>query len=776
MKKRTQIARVVSSILLAGAASGAFAQLQDRGPSDPTLLWPQWYRDTNGTALGLCKNQVASPNAVAGGAPMCFALVPEAAGFAGNQGPEIFYNMIEYRQKPGAAVGLNFRYLAALEASYIPGPTPVHGQETVFARICIALNFNKPEMNGDYTVTHPFGVEHFTNLQATDTNTLFGANAAIFFTADVPLGVAGNFDLALDGPIGPFVKWDVKNPGETLDLDGDGTDDFLGDPNYAHTFTGSPFGTNFIRVDGPANSGIGTDPNTGAPVDYILITEANILGQIWSAPIATALKIDRATFARSAASGNSIDVWAHSATNNKLVVTGEGMPGVQMVEDGIIKGKYHAHIEYSANSIPAQVMVTNASSNPVSSVNSPLLDRVEISEASFDTVTRTIKVVAESSDFIGSPALLVEGIPCVPSATQSAAMGACPAPTPATDKCFSYTLPANVEPPEDIYVRSASLGGHDDATLMLVGNPQNIANTTTTDLSFSVNSNGASQLPGLPTGAVIIAQPTNGTIAGGVFTAKTGAVPGTDSFRYFVLDATGAVSNVVNGHLTLVFTATKPTASLDQFGAANVTVTNPITGVKEPRTYSFNVLANDRAATANALDQIDPATIAIVTPPARGQVTVNANGTISFRSGVAGADSFSYKVKNKNGDFSAPATVQVTVFTAAEALAAPTKLSYVAGKWVITGGTNWFSPGLAQTTATCWLGSLSAPTAATYIGSAQVDATGKFQIAASAPVAVSGATATCQTFYSPAVNAATNTIIPATGTPGALRNTPVAFK
>jgi hypothetical protein len=248
LRRSIQLA-LAGSVLASGMAS---AVLQDRGPSDPLLTWPQWYRDTNGLAVGMCNSQAQSPNPLAGLKPMCFPPAPDPAGFAGNIGPEKFYNMINVKNK-NTGSDFVFDYIAGLEASYLPAGVPIHGTETVFARIRIAFNFNNPLKNGRYVVTHPFGVETFDNVTATDTQNLVGNKAAVFFTIDVPLGGIMNFDGALAGRVGPFLQWDVLQSGESLTAGGSS---FLGDPNYDHTFTGSPFGTNFVRVDGPVGSNL----------------------------------------------------------------------------------------------------------------------------------------------------------------------------------------------------------------------------------------------------------------------------------------------------------------------------------------------------------------------------------------------------------------------------------------------------------------------------------------------------------------------------------------
>lgn len=745
----TSLARSVSLALagtLALTALPASAVLQDNGPADPVLYWPQWYRDLNGTAVGLCKSQAVSPNAAAGGATMCFPPAFDPAGFPGNVGEEIFYNMMEIRQKQPLTTtsGFNFLYLTALEASYLPGPIPRHGDEAVFTRIRIAINFNDPSKNGHYKVTHPFGVHEF-NLEATDTQTLQGANAAVFFTVDVP-GTANDFAGALKGTLGPFIQWDQLNPGETLTV---GNEQFLGDPNYAHTFTGSPFvdaqgnPQNYVRVDGPPGSNL-----DGAGNDFLVFTEAFVLGQKWTAPIATPTAVTAATLARTSTGANSIDVWAQSATGNKLILTGDGMPSMEMIEDGVFKGHYHGHVEFTGQS-PSGVTVTNATSNPVLSVPAGLVDKVEITQAKYDTATRLLSVIANTSDQLAKPALFVENIPGVSGVT--AKLGACtdPAVTAATptDQCFVYPLPANVEPPTEVFVRSAALGGHGDTLEMVTGFSQDIKPAPAAGtLSFSVNTNGATPLTALPANAIIIAQPASGSVtpdANGQyqFLANPGAAVGNDSFSYVIQDTnSGAVSAVAIGHLALQFIAAPPTANLDQYAARVSTGTTATTNF--PRVLS--VLGNDKAATAtDPLNAMNPASVAIVTPPTRGTATANANGTITYRATSAGADSFTYRVANANGDFSAPATVLLTNFGAAETVGI-TRARYLTGTWDIAGTTTWFGPNLTQTGLSCWVTQVNrvnvTPIRLVNAAPVAVDATGGWRIQGSGLVLPTGTT------------------------------------
>ncbi|MFL5301760.1 MAG: hypothetical protein ACJ79R_15600, partial [Anaeromyxobacteraceae bacterium] len=287
MKKLSStLLRLAAAVSLITSALPAHATLLDHGPSDPVLVFPTWYRDLNNLALKECLSQTPSPNAPAAGAPMCFPANPDPAGFAGNVGPEIFYNMLNVGIGKGGTAGSTggfaLTYVAALEGSYLPGPIPIHGTETVFARIRITAAVAVP---GVYKFTHPFGVE-VINVAANNV----GARA-IFFTVDVPLGTPLNFDAALAGRLGPWIQWDFVDAG--LSLTAANGEQFVADPNFTHTYTGSPFGTNYLRVDGPAGSNI-----DGVGNDFIQTPLGSVLGQKYLAPIPTPLSVSRATYSR----------------------------------------------------------------------------------------------------------------------------------------------------------------------------------------------------------------------------------------------------------------------------------------------------------------------------------------------------------------------------------------------------------------------------------------------------------------------------------------------
>lgn len=711
----TRLLAAVAMVLT--AIQPARAALQDRGPQDPTLVFPQWYRDLNQTAVGLCTSQAQSPNPAAGLKPMCFPATTDPTGFAGNLGPELFYNDLTVTVQKGNP-NFAMTYLAALEATYLPVGQPIHGTETVFARIRVVIKTSVP---GTYTVTHPFGVEVFPNVGT--------GPRAVFFTADVPIGPPLDFDTALTGRIGPFIQWDFLNAGESLTV---GTQSFLGDPNFAHTYTGSPFGTNFVRVDGPPGSNL-----DGAGSDFIIEPTGTVVGQRWTAPIATNFLVPKAVYTRNATL-NTMDVWATSTAAQKMILTGVGMPSVQMKE--YTPGNYYAHVEESSALIPpAAVTVTNMTSVPVASKSVNLIDQLNVT-STYGSASGALSVNATSSD-LSAHTLTVLG-PSGGLMTPGATAGT---------YSYSALMPLTTIPPMFVDIESNAGGLFKADVQVLPGAPMNpagapiavddapvVAGSGSTTINVSANDTFA----GVPT-ILVMTQPATGTAVAGatagtvVYTPNPGAT-GLDSFTYVLQDSVG-LSNVATVNLNVPFVAPGPTANADN----NAMLQNT--------SKILNVLANDVAGTGTT---INPASVVISTPPAHGRAVANLDGTITYTPNLnfnSALDTFAYTVANTAGVASTPAIVTIDVFGGPESASIGKAIWTAAkAKWNIVGSTNWFNAALTQATATCWIGGVgSAPTPATLIGSAPIDTTGKWALVpvGNGPTPPNPSSVTCQTSY-----------------------------
>ena len=266
---RGKLRRIRMGMVLAAAmavATPAQAVLDSFGsidePSPPGHGYPHWYTATDGMSLELCLD-VTAVNAAFPLNPLCLLdpaeLTASAApvSFPDNFWPEVFWTRVDADMptalETGGGGGGGFGralLVTALEGSFFNG-VPVTGENISFARI--RFRIDNPVAGATLRVTHPFGMATFANVPA-------GVNA-INVTNDVGipavLPAVPDYSGALQGAIGPFLRWtDPDFP--VLDLNGNA---YIGDPNIPHAMTGSPFGTNFFRVEGPPGLGGPNGPN-----------------------------------------------------------------------------------------------------------------------------------------------------------------------------------------------------------------------------------------------------------------------------------------------------------------------------------------------------------------------------------------------------------------------------------------------------------------------------------------------------------------------------------
>jgi Bacterial Ig domain len=689
----------------------ALAALKDVGPVTATGF-PAWYRDTSANALALCTEQRPSPNASAGGAPLCFPIVPDPAGYAGNLGGEVFYYNASTTLT--GANGFNILWEGAIEATYATG-VPIRGDEITFARIRIRMDTGVP---GTYRVFHPYGTEVFPDVGV--------GTKAVNVTVDI--GVApGVFTGALAGSVGPFLEWDqnVANPTSPFGIDpasgtayslalsnADGSQVlFVGDPNFEHTVSGSPFLQNFLRIEGPPGSNL-----DGAGNDFIQTNTFAVLGQRFTAPIAQALAISRANISVDRGGWADVDVWAKSVPGAQLIATAGGVPTVALSVDTL--GDAFGHAEFQlAGPVDSILTVTNVSDNPASAASAPLSDFVSTSLAFMDPITRGISIIAETSVQVGSPTITVVELP-----------GALKTVDPLTPwiQRFDATIPPGVNPPISLTAQSTMGGSHLEPVQMgatpgaatPVG-PLALPLLVTTSEGTPVVVSDASWAAGT---VMLLNPPASGTAVAGAgqitYTPKN-LFFGTDSFTYllFVTDATGTVySN--KGVVTVDVTAVNnpPTAVAD---ALNTTPGIPVTG---------NLAANDTDVDGTVV----AASVVIVTAPAHGAVLNNLNGTVTYipAAGFTGTDTFTYTIADNGGAVSAPATVTVIV-------TAPETLTIIRADWTVNkqryridGTSSVFGAGLANTVEVR-AGSL--PTGA-LIGTATISAAGAWTMDVISPV------------------------------------------
>jgi len=349
----------VGAVALANHSTNPDVHLKAVGPVSPDNGFPVWYQDANGMTLELCLDDAAQ----------CLLPLTPPFTFPDPFPDEAFYfsagASMPTTLGPGTAdIGLD------LEAAFVNGPV-VPGDQMAFGRIRIRIDDLQP--GGSYSVTHPYG---------TDT-VVAEPDGTVFVTEDIGNMTGGpNFGEALNSRIGPFLTWDTY-PGDPLIPAG-----FISDSTVAHTVTGSPFGTNFFRVEGP-----------GLPPAGIQTNEFFVMGKLSTI---AGVQPTRATYARDV-TGGAIDVVALSQPGQVIDVDGPGISQTTMRGDAA--GNYYARLDFSAAGAPPALTVTNAGDTPPTVARITPVDQVIVTGALYDADTQILNVTASSSDQLSPPVL-----------------------------------------------------------------------------------------------------------------------------------------------------------------------------------------------------------------------------------------------------------------------------------------------------------------------------------------------------------------------------------
>ena len=390
---KTAAALVVSALAQGVAQAALFAV--DPGPYVPANgSFAAWYQDTHGRTLELCLSKAVSSRVPsAPGAPTYMCNLLPAPGIFDDTQPLVFPTNFPdeafWFTGDGtivdAARGIDLTYVSAVEAAF-SGGDPIEGDQISFARIRIRVDVPTA---GTYVITHPYGVDVF--------NVDTPGRRAINMTRDIGIGVPKTYDGALKGDVGPFLR-SINGPyTETNPLTGS-AEQFVGDPNLVEAFTGSPFNTNYIRIEGPN----GLDLRT---------TVMAISGKLATMARPTPMITQRSTYSRKPGTSAPVaqqDVFVLAPPPPAKVTLDSNNPVLNLSEANTT-GSWYA--QSSTNpSLPSTLQVTAdnhlaiASSTPTT-LPMPLTDLVVISRAEYSLSTGQITVVASTSDETSPPVL-----------------------------------------------------------------------------------------------------------------------------------------------------------------------------------------------------------------------------------------------------------------------------------------------------------------------------------------------------------------------------------
>ncbi|HHJ1297202.1 hypothetical protein HU761_13205 [Pseudomonas sp. SWRI59] len=347
-----------------------------------------WYQDSHGRTLDLCLTKAVSSRAAgAPGAPayMC-TLLPtpgvfddtQPIAFPTNFPDEAFWFTAD-AAIVDAARGIDLSYGTAIEAAFA-AEEPVEGDQVSFARVRIRVDVPTA---GTYVVTHPYGVDVF-DVPA-------GGRRAINMTRDIGIAGAGDFTGALKGDVGPFLR-SVNGPYT------EGSERFIGDPNLEERVTGSPFNTNFVRIEGPGGIDLRTEL-------------FSISGKLSNVALPTPLMPLRTTYSRRTENGDlraQQDVFVMAPPPPATVTLTSQTPNLSLTEANGTGAWYAQSVLNPA--LPTTLVLTadNSVAIPTSSLttaNLPLTDLVTITQAEYRLSTGQLTLVASTSDETSPPVL-----------------------------------------------------------------------------------------------------------------------------------------------------------------------------------------------------------------------------------------------------------------------------------------------------------------------------------------------------------------------------------
>ncbi|MFJ3468429.1 Ig-like domain-containing protein [Pseudomonas sp. NPDC090201] len=641
------------SLIAVSDAAVAALDAVDPGPyTVATGRFPQWYRDLPAATPGsqeleLCQSRAVSSRVAATVPPAYMCTLGAVPGLYDDAFPmvypdnfpdEMFWYLLQAQLKtnvsPIAGYGLEI-YTAGVEAAFATDP-PTDGSQQSFARIRMRIDIpaGRP---GTYTVTHPYGVDTF-NVTTT-------GRRAINLTRDIGIGAPGDFSGALTGNLGPWVKG-VGGPYTEIDPETGAQNTYLGDPNVPEAVTGSPFGTNFVKIEGPAGT--------------LIQNLFTVSGKVRDPRVQTPVEVRRGTYSRNG-SGTRVELFASSPNSSALcyretlaLIPGTPASPCQFNMLGDNNGNFF--VAHSAQTLPPFVILT--ATNPLgttkpTAVSAKLVDVVKIINAQYAWSNHTLTLQATSSDETSVPDMIAQGF----------------GPMTKSGVTQQLTVPNLSQPPAFITVKSAR-GGEDTEAVVVVGTAPN---TGPNQPPVAVNDSGSTGF-GVPVTLNVLANdsdPDNDV----PLSVSDLTQPATGQGTVALNGSTSIVYTppaVVNAPLTATFTyKAVDSKGLKSLAPATVSVTvtpnrPPVAGADTGATLAgsplvVNVLANDTDPEGNV-----PLTVNNLTQPAVGRGTVTTNGTTVTYTPPATITApftatFTYQAADSFGALSTPATVNISV-------------------------------------------------------------------------------------------------------------------
>ena len=366
--------------------------------------FPAWYRDSNGLRLEACTTLDD---------PLCSTLPDEVpdpdapVSYPDNFPGEFFYQLAGAEL---AAPGIDMSVGMDLEGAWAAEEVN-EGDQMVFGRIRIR---DKGIADGEYRVTHPYGIDQFVVT-----------GGGINYTQDIGT-TAGVFGQALASRVGPFLRWDpAVAPAAPAG--------YVGDPGVDHRVVGSPYGTDYVSVE----------RKSGDTWTELARTDVfSIQGRLASN---AGVDVQQATYSVGADGRGFVDIYASSDAGQSIHVMDAGLGFIETRFEGD-RGNYYGRFAVTSSPDGRTVTVANVGDAPVAQKQTRLTDVVTIHEANYDADHDVLVVSASSSDQDQSPGQLsVLGEPLVDGTARITTVAPTANVTVTSDKGGSATAPIVVE-------------------------------------------------------------------------------------------------------------------------------------------------------------------------------------------------------------------------------------------------------------------------------------------------------------------------------------------
>ena len=267
-------------------------------------------------------------------------------------------------------------------------------------------------------------------------------------TRDIGIGSPQTYTGALKGDVGPFLRG-VGGPYTETNPQSGASERYIGDPNLEEAVTGSPFNTNFVRIEGPN----GLDLRT---------TLFSVSGKLSEVVRPTPVIAQRSTFSRHSENGDlraQQDVFVQAPPPPGTAALISQTPNLNLTEANSTGAWYGQSALNPTLPLTLQVTADNQLAIPSSTpttLSLPLTDLVVIQRAEYSLNAGELTLVASTSDETSPPSL-----------TATTGNGALIGTLSGTGAVKTLTAGQTPLPPATVTVTSA-YGGSDSEEVVLV--------------------------------------------------------------------------------------------------------------------------------------------------------------------------------------------------------------------------------------------------------------------------------------------------------------------